>query len=229
MKNKKLLIYGIGETAEIAFEYFTYDSEYEVVAFVADKQYIKTDKLYDLPVVPFELVENVYPAETFYMFAAATYNQLNRVRALMYKKAKEKNYRMATYISSKAFVWRNVEVGDNVMIFENNVLQHHVKVCNNVVLWSGNHVGHRTIIEDHAYLSSHCVVSGFCKIGKYSFLGVNCTFNDNITLAEDNIVGSGALIVKNSEKGNLLMGAPAKPVSKTAYEAFKVTDELLKL
>jgi len=147
----------------------------------------------------------------------------------MYNKAKAKKYTMANYISSKAFVWRNVVLGDNIMIFEENVLQHKVKVGNNVVLWSGNHIGHRTIIEDHVYVSSHCVVSGFCRIGKYSFLGVNSTFNDNIIIAEDNIVGSGALIVKNSEKGNLLMGAPAKPVSKTAYEAFAVTDEWLKV
>lgn len=229
MSSRKLLIYGIGETAEIAFEYFQYDSDYDVVAFVADQQYIEQESLYDLPVIPFETVEKQFSPDNYHMFAASTYNKLNRVRALMYNKAKSKNYKMANYISSKAFVWRNVVLGENVMIFEENVLQHHVNVGNNVVLWSGNHIGHRTIIEDHAYLSSHCVVSGFCRIGKFSFLGVNCTFNDNITIAEDNIIGSGALIVKNSEKGNLLMGAPARPVSKTAYEAFGVTDEWLKI
>lgn len=229
MSKKKLLIYGIGETAEIAYEYFQYDSDYEVVAFVADQQYIQQESLCDLPIIPFENVENQFSPNNYEMFAASTYNKLNRVRALMYNKAKAKNYIMANYISSKAFVWRNVVLGDNIMIFEENVLQHHVNVGNNVVLWSGNHIGHRTVIEDHVYLSSHCVISGFCRIGKFSFLGVNSTFNDKINIAEDTIVGSGALIVKNSEKGNLLMGSPAKPVSKTAYEAFDVTDEWLKV
>lgn len=225
MSSKKLLIYGIGETAEIAFEYFTYDSDYDVVAFVADQKYIKHKSLLNLPIVPFEDVEKQFSPDDYVMFAASTYNKLNRVRALMYKKAKAKNYEMANYISSKAFVWRNVVLGDNVMIFEGNVLQHHVNIGNNVVLWSGNHIGHRTIIEDNVYISSHCVISGFCKIGKNSFLGVNSTFNDNIYIAEDNIVGSGALVVKNSEKGNLLVGSPAKRVPKTAYDAFDVTDE----
>ena len=32
-KNKKLILVGAGELAEIAYEYFTHDSEYEVVAF----------------------------------------------------------------------------------------------------------------------------------------------------------------------------------------------------
>ena len=33
MKSKKLIIIGAGETANLAYEYFTFDSEYEVVGF----------------------------------------------------------------------------------------------------------------------------------------------------------------------------------------------------
>lgn len=224
-KQKKLVIVGIGETAEIAYEYFTYDSPYEVVAFSVNAQYIKEDSFYGLPVVPFETLEEQYPPERFEVYVAISYVQLNRTRAKMFRAAKAKGYTCATYVSSRAFVWRNVKLGENVFIFENNVLQHHVQVGDDVILWSGNHIGHRTVIHDHVYISSHCVISGFCDIGEYSFLGVNATFNDNIKVAKDNIIGSGALIVKNTEEGKLMMGAPAKPAAKTAYEAFNVTEQ----
>jgi glutamyl-tRNA reductase len=36
MKEKKLVVIGDGETAEMAYEYFTYDSAYEVVAFAVE-------------------------------------------------------------------------------------------------------------------------------------------------------------------------------------------------
>lgn len=227
MKDKKLIIYGIGETAEIAYEYFTYDSNYEVVAFVVDESYRSIDNLFGLPVLSFENVEDILPPSSHFMFAAATYNRLNRVRNKMFHKAKDKGYRMASYISSKAFVWHNVTVGANVLILENNVIQTNVNVGNNVILWSGNHIGHRSVIEDNVYISSHCVISGFCTIKRNSFLGVNCTFNDQIILAEDNLVGSGSLIVKNTSKGNLLIGNPARVAPKTAYEAFNVTPDWL--
>jgi len=226
-KSKKLVIYGIGETADIAYEYFTHDSDYKVVAFTVDKEYMAGNTHLGLPVIDFAELEKEYPVDTVEIFAAATYNKLNRVRTKMYNAAKAKGYKCANYISSKAFVWHNVEIGENVMIFENNVVQHLVKMGNNVILWSGNHIGHQTIIEDNVYLSSHCVISGFCVIGASSFLGVNCTFNDNIKLGKDNIVGSGALIVKNSEDGKLLVGAPAKPALKTSYEAFGVPNEMI--
>jgi sugar O-acyltransferase (sialic acid O-acetyltransferase NeuD family) len=226
-KTKKLVIVGTGETAEIAYEYFTHDSAYEVVAFAVSAQYIKEPTFYGLPVVAFEEVEQLFPPSQYEAYVAISYVKLNRNRAKMYAATKEKGYTCANYVSSRAFVWHNVELGENVFIFENNVLQHHVKLGNNIILWSGNHLGHRTVIEDHVYLSSHCVISGFCRIGAYSFLGVNSTFNDQITIGKDNVIGSGALIVKNTEDGKLMMGSPAKPASKTAYEAFGVgADEI---
>ena len=39
-KNKKLIIVGDGEFGEIAYEYFTYDSEYEVEAFAVERKLI---------------------------------------------------------------------------------------------------------------------------------------------------------------------------------------------
>ena len=226
--SKKLIIYGIGETAQIAFEYFTHDSEYNVVAFTADQDYIKEDKLCGIQVVTFETIENKFSNNEYEIFVAATYNQLNRVREIMFNKAKAKGYKLASYVSTRAFVWHNVKLGENVFIFENNVIQHQCEIGNNVVLWSGNHIGHQTKILDHAYLSSHCVISGFCIIGKHSFLGVNCTFNDNISIADDTLISSGALVVRNSEfKGALLMGSPARAASKTSYQAFNVKEELI--
>ena len=225
MKNKKLVIVGIGETAEIAYEYFTHDSNYEVVAFSVNKEYIKEPYYLGLPIIEFENLENKYTPNDYEVYVAVSYVKLNRHRAKMYNAVKTKGYKCANYISSKAFVWHNVEIGENVFIFENNVIQHKVKLGNNIILWSGNHIGHQTIIKDHVYISSHCVISGFCEIGEYSFLGVNSTFNDSIIVAKDNVIGSGALIVKNTEPAKLMIGSPAKAAARSSYEAFNVSPE----
>lgn len=220
-KDKKLIIYGSGETAEIIADYFTHDSAYEVLAFTVDKQYLTYDKLMDLPVVAFEDVEKNYSPDEVEIFVAASFGKLNRIRSGMYKKAKGKGYKCASFVSSKAFVWHNVEIGENVFIFEENVVQYKVKIGNNVILWSGNHIGHQTIIGDNCFISSHVVISGFCRIGENSFLGVNSSFNDGIDFAKDGVTGNGTVIVKNTEPGMVYVGNPAKAI-KTSYEAFKV-------
>lgn len=221
MKDKKLIIYGSGETAEIAADYFIHDSDYEVLAFTVDKQYLTDFKLMNLPVVAFEDVENNYPPNAVEIFVAASFGKLNRIRTGMYQRAKGKGYRCASFISPKAFVWHNVEIGENVFIFENNVVQYKAKIGNNVILWSGNHIGHQTLIEDNCFVSSHVVISGFCKIGANSFLGVNSSFNDGVHFGKDGVTGNGTVVVKNTEPGMVFIGNPAKAV-RSSYEAFGI-------
>lgn len=221
----KLIIIGDGEFAEIAYEYFTHDSDYEVEAFTVEKEYLKKDYLFGLPVVPFEDLESIYNPENFDAFVAVTYTQLNRVRTRLYNEAKKKGYKLASYVSSCAFVWHDVKIGENCFIFENNVLQYHVELGNNIVLWSGNHVGHRAKIGDNCFVTSHVVISGYCEIGENSFLGVNSTLADFLKIGKDCIIGAGSNIVRNTEDAKVYVGNPGKPMKKSSYEAFDVKEE----
>ncbi len=222
-KSKKLVIVGAGEFGEIAYEYFTMDSPYEVKAFAVEKQYLTKSSLYDLPIVAFEELPALYPPEEYETFVAITYPKLNRERTRMYRMCKQYGYRCASYISSRAFVWHNVEVGENTFIFEDNTVQFHAQIGNNVVLWSGNHIGHRSVIKDNCWLTSHVVVSGFCSVGENSFIGVNVSIGDRVTIAEDSVIGAGSVTVKSlEEKGRVYIGSPAKMIERTAYEQFGV-------
>ncbi len=223
-KEKKIVIYGSGETAEMIADYFIQDSVYEVVAFTVDRDYLTVTELNNIPVIPLDEVLQKFPTADHEMFAAASFTKLNRVRTMMYEKGKAFGYTFASYVNSNAFVWHNVAIGENTFIFEENVIQYKVKIGNNVILWSGNHIGHQTVIEDNCFISSHVVISGFCRIGKNSFLGVNSSFNDGILFGEDGVTGNGTVVVKNTEPGSIYVGNPAKKI-KSSYEAFKIEPE----
>ncbi|GMN89705.1 acetyltransferase [Francisella sciaenopsi] len=197
-KTKKLIIVGSGETALIAYEYFHYDSEYEVVAFSVSEKYLQATSLYSLPIVPLEILEEKYSTSNYEVYVAISSGKLNRNRTAVFNEVKAKGYKCASYVSSKAFVWKNVEVGENCFIFENNTLQPFVKVGDNVTIWSGNHIGHNTTIKNNCFISSHCVISGFCEIDENSFLGVNCTIENNIKIAKDSFIGARTLIQKDT-------------------------------
>lgn len=214
-KDKKLVIVGAGELARIAYEYFTYDSNYEVVGFAVERDYLNEPTLYEKPIVAFEEITEHFSPEEHEAFVAIPASQLNRLRTRLYRAVKAKGYTCATYISSHAFVWRNAEIGENCFIFEDNTIQPFVKIGNNVILWSGNHIGHQTVIEDNCFLSSHVVVSGYCRIGDSCFLGVNSTFNDHVEIPRDCIVASGALVSKSlQDPEKVYYGAPAKEMPK---------------
>jgi sugar O-acyltransferase (sialic acid O-acetyltransferase NeuD family) len=204
-----VVIVGAGEFAEIACEYLTHDSPYRVVGFTIGRDFLDRSEILGLPVVPFDEVERHFDPSEHSAIVAVTYAHLNRVRTQLYQETKEKGYTLCSYVSSNAFVWRGVAIGENCFVFENNVLQYGVKVGDNVVLWSGNHIGHQTVVEDNCFIASHVVVSGFCRIGGSSFLGVNSTIADNLVVAPDTVVGAGAVVIRDTESGKVYKGNPA--------------------
>jgi sugar O-acyltransferase (sialic acid O-acetyltransferase NeuD family) len=213
IKERPLLIVGDSAFAEIAYEYFSHDSAYEVVAFCVEREFMSKERLFGLPVVAMDEIERAFPPSNHSFYAALVYTWMNRLRTRLYEAMKARGYTPASYISSRAFVWRNVELGEHCFIFEDNTIQPFVSIGNNAVLWSGNHIGHHTRIGDNCFISSHVVVSGFCTVGDNCFIGVNATFGNNLNIGDDCLVGSGALVARDVAadtlvKGNLARGAP---------------------
>ena len=205
-KKRKLLLLGDSAFAEIAFEYFQHDSDYEVVAFCVEKQYMKRDSLFGLPVTPMEEMESRYAPADHSFFAANVYTQGNQLRTRLYQTARGKGYKPASYISPHAFVWKNCKVGEHCFIFENNVIQPFVTIGDNVVLWSGNHIGHHSTIGANCFISSHVVVSGFCRIGEACFMGVNSTVSNNTNIGNNCVVGAAALVLSDVEDNQTVVG-----------------------
>jgi len=222
--DKKIIIIGDGEFAQMAYEYFTYDSDYDVHGFAVEKEFRSQDILFDLPVVDFEEIQTHFPSQAYQAFVAITFTKMNRVRTRLYEETKKKGYQCVNYISSRAFVWRNVKVGDNVFIFEHNTIQPFVTIGNNVILWSGNHIGHHSCIQDHCFISSHVVLSGHCTVAKHSFLGVNSTIGHNTTLGPDTFLAQGAVVTKNLEGGYIYKGSPARPSEMSSLQYFGVSE-----
>ena len=222
--SKSLVIVGNGEIAEMACEYFTHDSDYEVRAFAIGAEYIREPVLADKPVVPLEEVASLYPPGEHDAFVAIGDGQLNRIRRRQVAACHALGYRLASYVSSKAFVWRNVAVGANCFILEHNVLQPFVTIGDNVTLWSGNHIGHRSVMEDDVFMSSHVVVSGFCRVGRASFIGVNAALGPHVAVAEDNYIGMGAVLTASTEPDSIYQGDPAERRKVSARRFCRVRD-----
>ena len=110
----RLVIVGNTSFADIAYEYFTHDSDYEVVGFSVESEYRREDSRFGVPMVDFEEIEKHFEPSSHSVFVAATYTQLNRLRSRLAMTAKNKGYSLASYISSRAFVWPNVETGEHL-------------------------------------------------------------------------------------------------------------------
>ncbi len=215
---RSLVIVGDGEFGEIAYEYFLQDSPFEVIAFSVEREFRKRDQLFGLPVIDFEALEEEIDPSAHGVFVAVTFTQLNRVRTRLLAEAKRKGFTPVSYVSSRAFVWRTVDIGENCFLFEHTVVQHRASVGDNVVLWSGASVLHRATVGANTFVSANAVIAGFGAVGTGCFLGTNCSVRDYTTVADDCIIGSGAVVIEDTEPGKVYVGNPARPLAKSSFE-----------
>lgn len=217
---KKLVVFGAGDIAQLAYYYFNSDSDYEVVAFTVDRDFMQSPEFCDLPVAPFDEVAHRFPPDSYWFFVALSYSRLNQLRKEKYLAAKALGYRLASFVSSRATILNDGRIGENCFILEDNTIQPFVTIGNNVVLWSGNHIGHHSVIKDHTFIASHAVISGGVEIGEQCFIGVNATLRDHIRIDDKCVIGAGALLLANAEADGVYLG--------TATERSKVPSSRLR-
>ena len=213
----QLLIFGAGDVARLANFYFRTDSQHQVAAFVVDAPFKNAETFDNLPLVSFDEALQRYPPAEYAAFVAIGYAKMNRVRREKYDQMRAAGYSLVSYISSRC-TYLTTPPGDNCFILEDNTVQPFVRIGNNVTLWSGNHIGHDATIEDHCFITSHVVVSGHVRIGTRSFIGVNATLRNSITIAPETLIGAGAIIMKDTKAKEVYMPERAKRFVKSSDE-----------
>lgn len=205
---KSLIIFGTNDLASLCHFYIRkINDKYGVAGFVVEKEYYKEEKFEGKPVYVWEDL-HLHKGD---IIIAPIAN--NKLRERIYNEGKQRGYKFISYVSPHCTNFAEL-IGENCFILEDNTLQPFTKIGNNVVMWSGNHLGHHSTIEDNVFMTSHVVVSGHCHIKKGAFLGVNSTLRDGITIGENSVVGMGSLVTKSVPDNETWIGSPAKKFEK---------------
>jgi sugar O-acyltransferase (sialic acid O-acetyltransferase NeuD family) len=208
----KVILFGTGRGADVAFRFLKRDSDHEVCGFATEKKHLDRDTFHDLPAVDFETVEQRFPPDRYKMLVLLGYQRMNGLRAEKYLAAKAKGYGCISYVNSQFYRAEDLDIGENCFILDNQSISLDVKIGNNVVMWSSNHVGDLSSIGDHSWLASHVTVAAEVKVEPYCFLGIAATVGNKLTLGQRTFVGAGALVVGNTEENSVHVAPTSEAV-----------------
>jgi acetyltransferase-like isoleucine patch superfamily enzyme len=159
---RKVIVFGNRDFASLAHFYIESDAKDAVVmAFCADKEFMDSPVFEGREVADFETLEEKYPPSKYDLFIPISDNNLRQKK---YEEGKRRGYKFYSYVSTRATVFS--DVGENCFILEDNTIQPFVSIGNNVIMWSGNHIGHHSVIEDNVFISSHVVICGHVVVRK---------------------------------------------------------------
>lgn len=197
---KKVIVFGNNDVSQLAKFYIEKDTDYKFICFCVDDGFETSEETKS-----WSYVKDNFDRQEFSFFVPLYNNKLREIKSLQVKDA---GFKLISIVSSKATIWS--DVGENCFIMENNVIQPFVAIGNNIIMWSGNHIGHHSTIKDNVFFSSHVVLSGHCVVEPYSWFGVNSTIRDHVHIGEGTFVAMSSSVISNTEPYKKYIGNPAK-------------------
>ena len=217
--DRPVVIFGNLRSASLAWYCLLHDSSYKVAGFTVDAAYITSPQFEGLPLVPFETLEAHYLPADYRLLIPMGYHQINGVRRARYEQARQRGYAFASYVSSRASVWPDLTIGDNVLIYEHAIIAPFARIGNNCIIRSGAHISHHCEVASHAFVGAEVAMAGEGSVGEQAFVGVGAVLRDRIRIAERSFIGAGAVVMQDTMADGVYVGNPARKTHQTALEA----------
>ncbi|MFT4106038.1 MAG: acetyltransferase [Lacrimispora sp.] len=199
---KNVIIFGVNQFAEMLYYYLLKENEYKVCAFTVDNDYCDEENFLGLPVVAFENVQEFYSPDEYAIFICAGYKNMNNVRTFKFQQAREKGYKIMSYIHKTAIVLTD-DFGEGNIVMEGVTIGVMCRIGDGNVFWANAHVAHHTIVGDYNFFTISVSVAGNIRIHNNCFFGNNCTIRNGLDIADYTLVGAGAYISKDTEKDSV--------------------------
>lgn len=206
----KLVIFGNGPFASLAWYWLSHDSPFTVAGFTVDENYLRGASHQGLPVVPFETVERHFYPDDHRIIIPVGPVRNNALRAEKSAAAKAKGYSLANYLSSRAIVPPDFVLHENSMIFEGAVIQPFASIGRNVIVRSGAQISHHVTIGDDCFVASGACIGGGAIVGARCFLGLNSTVFNDIEVVAGCTIAAGAVLQHDARRSGTYMGVPAR-------------------
>ena len=200
----RLLIVGAGPMGRVAYAYAK-DAGIEVKGFI-DSRPAALDGFSGYPPIISSLDDYEPCGEDAFVIALGDPAQ----KKAYAEQVAAKGGRFISIVHPLAYVGMDVEIGEGTVVAPHASITNDVKIGKHVLIGLNAVVSHDSHVGDYVSISPGCRVTGGCKIGAGSFLGVQSAVIPHCELGLESpvFVAAGAIVTKSFPSGRL-MGVPA--------------------
>lgn len=224
----RIVLFGAGRGAAVAHRFLKGDTAHEVVAFAVDAERRQADSHRGLPLIDFEDAPRRYPPDDFRMMILLGYQEMNGLRRRKFEAAKAMGYALESYVASDIFRVEPISVGENCFILDNQSISLDVSIGDNVVMWSSNHVGDLSRIDDHAWITSKVAIAANVTVGAGAFIGVGAALANGVRIGAEAFVGAGLAVSGDvAPRSVLAAGGAAADIDSRAFMRMMIAQKKL--
>ena len=215
---KRLGVFGAGgmgrEVAQLAAEL----EQWSEVFFVVDEEYLPQDRCIDgRRTFSLDEVCAKFPRDEVEMLVAVGETQ---ARKAVFERIAEKKLSFGTLIDPSVKLHEDTVLGQGVIMLRGCIVSTRAVIGDNAALSFGVILGHDNTVKEHVYLAPGVATGGFVEWESCSFGGLRACVREHVHIGKNAVVGQGAVVLKDVEDGQAVVGNPAKPLQRTKKSIF---------
>ena len=127
----------------------------------------------------------------------------------------ENNLKLYTAIHPSAIIAEDVKIGTGSVIMAGVVINPGTVIGKNCIINTCSSLDHDNLLEDYVHISPGAHLAGTVSVKEGTWICTGATIINNITIAQNNIIGAGSVVIKDiNEENGTYVGVPVKKVNK---------------
>ncbi|MDE0838076.1 MAG: hypothetical protein OSB41_03390 [Kiritimatiellae bacterium] len=121
---------------------------------------------------------------------------------------------IATLVHPTAFVSAEAKLGEGVSIYSMVNVEMGAVVDHNATIFNQSSITHDAHIGRHSFLSVAVGMGGGVDFGARTFVGVNATLVNDISVGDDSIICGGTFLTKSIPENSCVIGNPYRQIDR---------------
>ena len=145
-------------------------------------------------------------------FCVTIGNPHGRTRIKLHRELEGEGLSPITLAHPTAFISKNAKIGVGSQIMAGSIIGPEVELSQDCIVNTNANVDHESFLDSGVEISPGATLCGLVNVGVNGWVGAGATVLPKIQIGSDAIVGAGAVVTKNVERGQTVVGIPAKPL-----------------
>lgn len=207
---EKIFLFGAGPHCNVVIDIVEKEAKYKIVGIIDSKKEIGYD-FNDYKIVGRQ--ENLktlcekYDVKQGIVCLGDNFLRSKLVQIILNLK---QDFSFVNAIHPSVLIGKNVKIGNGNVIMPGVIINTFAEIKNHCIINTKSSLEHNCFMDDFSSISAGVTTGGYVKLGKYSAVALGVTVFDRITIGDNTVIGSGALVTKDFPSNKLVFGSPAK-------------------